>query len=87
MTGYLTQARLPGISDSLDGNEMALIIPNAEIKEIFETTVIRWFADTVKTWNRDAIFQAIWGNDTVTLTKEMRILCLLYTSPSPRDCS
>ena len=74
MTGYLTQARLPGISDSLDGNEMALIIPNAEIKEIFETTVIRWFADTVKTWNRDAIFQAIWGNDTVTLTKEMRIL-------------
>lgn len=74
MTGYLTQARFTEDSEELTGERKALIIPNAEIREIFETTIMKWFADTVKTWDRTAIFQALWQNDDKTITKEMKIL-------------
>lgn len=73
-TGYLTQARFLEDSEDLTAERKALIIPNAEIREIFETTIMKWFADTVKTWDRTAIFQALWQNDDETITKEMKIL-------------
>ena len=73
-TGYLTQARFLEESEDLTAERKALIIPNAEIREIFETTIMKWFADTVKTWDRTAIFQALWQNDDETITKEMKIL-------------
>ncbi len=37
----------------------ALTIPNAEIQEIFETTIIKWFDDSAKIWNRSALFDAV----------------------------
>ena len=40
LTGYLTQARENEITDPLPDNMSALKIPNAEIREIFETTVV-----------------------------------------------
>ena len=40
------------------------MIPNAEIREIFETTVIKWFDDSAKKWNRNALFDAVWNGDT-----------------------
>ena len=83
MTGYLTQARFLKDSEELTGERKALIIPNAEIREIFETTIVKWFADTVKTWDRTAIFQALWQNDDKTITKEMRIL--LWSTISYHD--
>ena len=83
MTGYLTQARFLKDSEELIGERKALIIPNAEIREIFETTIVKWFADTVKTWDRTAIFQALWQNDDKTITKEMRIL--LWSTISYHD--
>lgn len=49
----------------------ALAIPNAEIREIFETTVIRWFRDSALTWNRMDLFQAVWNADSETITREM----------------
>lgn len=73
-TGYLTQARFLEDSEDLTAERKALIIPNAEIREIFETTIMKWFADTVKTWDRTAIFQALWQNDDETITKEMKIM-------------
>lgn len=73
-TGYLTQARFLEDSEDLTAERKALIIPNAEIREIFETTIMKWFADTVKTLDRTAIFQALWQNDDETITKEMKIL-------------
>ena len=76
-TGYLTQARFLEDSEDLTAERKALIIPNAEIREIFETTIMKWFADTVKTWDRTAIFQALWQNDDETITKEMK--CGMYT--------
>ena len=52
----------------------ALMIPNAEIKEIFETTVIKWFDDSTKKWNRNALFDAVWNGDSERITKEMNAL-------------
>lgn len=48
LTGYLTKLRENDYEGELLEGTMALIIPNAEIKEIFETTVIKWFDDSAK---------------------------------------
>ena len=37
--------------------------PNAEIKEIFETIVIKWFDDSDKKWNRNELFVAVWSGE------------------------
>lgn len=52
----------------------ALMIPNAEIKEIFETTVIKWFDDTTRKWDRNALFDAVWNGDSEGITREMNAL-------------
>lgn len=57
----------------------ALMIPNAEIREIFETTVQNWFADSAKGWNRQQLFQAVREGDSEILTREMNALVFLFT--------
>ena len=71
LTGYLTRVRKGELEHDLPDGVYALTIPNAEIKEIFETTVIKWFGDSAKTWNRNALFDAVWNGDSETLTQEM----------------
>lgn len=71
LTGYLTKVREENLKAPLPEKYTALIIPNAEIKEIFETTVINWFDDNAKIWNRKALFDAIWYGDSETITTEM----------------
>ena len=53
---------------------VALMIPNAEINEIFETTVIKWFDDSAKKWNRNALFDAVWRGDSEGISREMNAL-------------
>ena len=48
LTGYLTKVRDKDLTDSLPDGCSALMIPNAEIREIFETTVSKWFDDSAK---------------------------------------
>lgn len=48
LTGYLTKAQTTIDTDELPPGMMELKIPNAEIKEIFETTVVRWFDESAK---------------------------------------
>mgnify|MGYP000420581687 CR=1 FL=1 len=48
MTGYLTEVRISEGKTAFSPDTKALKIPNAEIREIFETTVMKWFADSVK---------------------------------------
>ena len=74
LTGYLTRVRESELQAQIPEGTVALQIPNAEIKEIFETTVIKWFSDTAKNWNRNALFQAVWNPDVESLTVEMNIL-------------
>lgn len=51
LTGYLTKARETESGSNPSDRIVALTIPNAEIKEIFETTIIKWFDDSAKTKN------------------------------------
>ena len=74
LTGYLTRARDEECKETVPDGMMALMIPNAEIREIFETTVIKWFDDSAKKWNRNALFDAVWSGDSETITKEMNAL-------------
>ena len=74
LTGYLTKAREGDYKGELSDGMVALMIPNAEIKEIFETTVIKWFDDSTKKWNRNALFDAVWNGDSEGITKEMNAL-------------
>ncbi len=67
LTGYLTKARSEENSEEVS----ALVIPNAEIKEIFRTTIKRWFIDSSKTWNRTILFDAVWNGDCEAITREM----------------
>ena len=74
LTGYLTKAREEDYKGELPDDMVALMIPNAEIKEIFETTVIKWFDDSTKKWNRNALFDAVWNGDSEGITREMNAL-------------
>ena len=74
LTGYLTKARNEQTDEVLPDGAIALMIPNEEIRDIFETKVIQWFDDSTRKWNRTLLFDAVWNGDSVNLTKEMNIL-------------
>ena len=69
-TGYLTRARNVEVAQGLS----ALVIPNEEIKEIFYSTIQKWFVDCTKSSNREKLFNAVWNHNSETLTEEMNIL-------------
>ena len=74
LTGYLTKAREEDYNGKLADGTVALMIPNAEIREIFETTVVKWFDDSTKKCDRSTLFDAVWNGDSGNLTKEMNVL-------------
>ena len=74
LTGYLTSVRREDLPSPLPEGISALTIPNAEIREIFETTIIKWFEENAKNWNRLPLFQAVWNGDSDSLTQEMNRL-------------
>ena len=82
-TGYLTQVREENLPEALSEDETALMIPNAEIRQIFATTVKKWFSDSAQGWNRAALFRAMWSGDAETLTDEINDL--LYKTISYHD--
>lgn len=71
LTGYLTKVKKQDLIKKLPEGKEALIIPNEEIKEIFETTIMKWFDDKAKTWNRKELFHAVWNKDQDEATKQM----------------
>ena len=75
LTGYLTQVKEEDVGSKLGDSKMtALTIPNKEIKDIFETTVIKWFDDSARMWNRKALFDAVWSGNSESITYEMNKL-------------
>ena len=72
LTGYLTCLKDDTLS--LPARSIALVIPNAEIHEIFETTIIQWFDDSAWSWNRKPLFDAIWAKNCAAATEEMNRL-------------
>ena len=83
LTGYLTQVREDDLPAPLPEDTSALIIPNAEVREIFETTIQKWFDESAQTWNLTALFDAMWSGDAETLTAEINKL--LYKTISYHD--
>ena len=83
LTGYLTQVREDDLPAPLPEDTSALIIPNAEVREIFETTIQKWFNDSAQTWNLTTLFDAMWSGDAETLTAEINKL--LYKTISYHD--
>ena len=71
LTGYLTRKREQNLTSVLPEGMVALAIPNKEIKTIFEDTVIKWFDDSARTWNRQQLFAAVWQGDAEKITDEM----------------
>ena len=80
LTGYLTKLQDEDVMAGIPKDKTALIIPNAEIKEIFQTTVKKWFEDQARTWNRMVLFDAVWNGDSEKLTSEMNRLLRLTIS-------
>ena len=74
LTGYLTQAREEDLPAPLPEKTSALMIPNAEIKEIFQTTIQKWFDESAQTWNRKILFDAVWSGKAEVLTEQMNKL-------------
>lgn len=83
LTGYLTTARKEEYKEKLKNGEYALLIPNAEVMEIFESTIRKWFDDTAKLENRQKLFDAVWSGNDELLTDEMTRL--LRTTISYHD--
>lgn len=74
LTGYLTRIRETELDQKIPNGAEALIIPNAEIREIFETTIVKWFQESARVWDRQKLFAAVWNGDGETITQEMNRL-------------
>ena len=74
LTGYLTQKKGIEYRGELSEGTVALTIPNEEIRYIFETTISKWFDESAKKWNREALFDAVWNGDSESITREMSML-------------
>ena len=74
LTGYLTKMKDELVKENIPAGMSALKIPNAEIKEIFQTTIMKWFDDSARAWNRQKLFDAVWNADSEQLTAEMTAL-------------
>lgn len=71
LTGYLTQMEETEAGKEIPKDSMALVIPNLEVKEIFESAIKTWFEDSSRTWDRKALFAAVWNENAEELTREM----------------
>lgn len=65
-TGYLT---LAGIYEP--NGETELRLPNEEIRNLFASSVDEWFRDSVLKSDRKPLFDAIWNEDTKSLSEEI----------------
>ncbi len=78
LAGYLTRLRESDLSseewEGLKSGELALVIPNEEVREIFKTTIQKWFADYAQSSDRTALFDAVWRGDVASLTSQMNVL-------------
>ncbi len=70
-TGYLTGSRESGIEEGLPEGCMALVIPNEEVREIFETTIKKWFEESAQKWDRNLLFASVWSGEEEELTLQM----------------
>lgn len=66
LTGYLTQKKETEYQSELPEGTVALTIPNEEIRYIFEKTISKWFDESAKKWDREALFRYLMLYGVVT---------------------
>ncbi len=81
LTGYLTKCKDEELSKEeqnqmISSNGIALKIPNAEIKEIYQNTIIKWFNESVTNWNLKKLYEAVWNKDVEVITEELNRVLL-----------
>lgn len=79
LTGYLTKAENEIKGDNA-GECVALKIPNVEIREIFQSTILKWFDDHVAGWDCKRLQNAVWNGNDVEITAEMSKLLRMTIS-------
>ncbi|MDO5410791.1 MAG: AAA family ATPase [Lachnospiraceae bacterium] len=83
LTGYLTRAEEAEKNLTLKPRQIALRIPNEEVKSIFKKAVVEWFNASVKTADRTVLFAAMWNGD---VRKAQQLISdLLFTTISYHD--
>ena len=78
LTGYLTKENLS--ESSLQRGQLHLRIPNKEVREIFNISIRNWFNDTIKTVNRQDLFQAVWDGKCDTISDRITDILLMTIS-------
>ncbi len=66
MTGYLTK-----VDPDAEGDTVELTIPNEEISNIFEETVVRFFKDSLDRSKQKELMEALWNGDEETASRRM----------------
>ncbi|MDO4327970.1 MAG: AAA family ATPase [Lachnospiraceae bacterium] len=71
LTGYLTHVRTEELEagDRLEGKQVALKIPNAEVMDIFRKSVVEWFNKKAVRSDRHELFHGIWNGEAEKLTE------------------
>ncbi|MDO5405797.1 MAG: AAA family ATPase [Eubacteriales bacterium] len=83
LTGYLTRADLAEEDDISAEGQIALKIPNEEVRSIFKTAIVEWFNDSVKCTDRKELFEAMWSGDDQKAS--LAISDLLFSTISYHD--
>ena len=65
--------------------QIALKIPNAEIKEIFKKSINQWFSSRAVSCNYGKLWQSLWNADTEDLSRQLSDL--LFDTISYHDYS
>ncbi len=66
-TGYLTRMQPENVSETPADGSLALTIPNAEIRKLFQKSVSEWFLAKTQGSDRSELFSALWNGDTARL--------------------
>ena len=70
-TGYLTPVKEEELDEPLLDKEVALKIPNKEIRDIFSSSLLNWSSATTKSEDMRGLDEALWKGDTSALSDEM----------------
>ena len=70
-TGYLTPVKEEELDEPLLDKEVALKIPNREIRDIFSSSLLNWSSATTKSEDMRGLDEALWKGDTSALSDEM----------------
>lgn len=71
LTGYLTAAKPGDCCGKPEPGEIYLKIPNEEVKIIFQDTIVEWFRKSVRSWDKNTLFSAVWNGEEEAVTREM----------------